>query len=81
MLVDIDGFKALNHSLGSATGDPLLIEIGLRLPSALREGDFAAPLPAFARPAVRYRFGKQVTEEFRCTQRSIFAPGISPARN
>ena len=42
LLADIDGFKALNHSLGSATGDQLLIEIGLRLQSALREGDVVA---------------------------------------
>jgi diguanylate cyclase (GGDEF)-like protein/PAS domain S-box-containing protein len=37
MLADIDGFKALNHSLGSAAGDQLLIEIGLRLQASLRE--------------------------------------------
>jgi GGDEF domain-containing protein len=38
-VVDIDGFKVLHHSLGSVAGDQLLIEVGLRLQSALREGD------------------------------------------
>jgi len=42
MLADIDGFKALNHSLGAVAGDQLLIEIGLRLESALREADAVA---------------------------------------
>lgn len=42
LLADIDGFKALNHSLGSAAGDQFLIEIGLRLQVCLREGDVVA---------------------------------------
>jgi diguanylate cyclase (GGDEF)-like protein len=42
LLADIDGFKALNHSLGSAAGDQLLIEMSLRLQACLREGDVLA---------------------------------------
>ena len=42
LLADIDGFKALNHSLGSAAGDQFLIEIGLRLQVCLREGEVLA---------------------------------------
>lgn len=35
LLIDLDGFKALNHSLGSAVGDQLLVETGLRLRTCL----------------------------------------------
>jgi len=57
MLADIDGFKALNHSLGSTTGDQLLIEIGLRLQSSLREGDVVARPLNFAGELLLARFG------------------------
>jgi diguanylate cyclase (GGDEF)-like protein/PAS domain S-box-containing protein len=42
LLADIDGFKALNHSLGSVTGDQLLIEIALRLRASVCESDTGA---------------------------------------
>jgi diguanylate cyclase (GGDEF)-like protein/PAS domain S-box-containing protein len=54
---DIDGFKALNHSLGSAVGDQLLIEIGLRLQSALREGDVVARPLSSSGELLLARFG------------------------
>jgi len=57
MIADIDGFKALNHSLGSTTGDQLLIEIGLRLQSSLREGDVVARPLNFAGELLLARFG------------------------
>ena len=57
MLADIDGFKALNHSLGSTTGDQLLIDIGLRLQSSLREGDVVARPLNFAGELLLARFG------------------------
>jgi diguanylate cyclase (GGDEF)-like protein/PAS domain S-box-containing protein len=39
LLADIDGFKNLNHRLGSAAGDQALIEISRRLEACLRKTD------------------------------------------
>jgi diguanylate cyclase (GGDEF)-like protein/PAS domain S-box-containing protein len=39
MLLDLDGFKAVNDTRGHSAGDQLLIEIGRRLRSALRATD------------------------------------------
>ncbi len=42
--LDLDGFKQVNDSLGHEAGDQLLIEIALRIKSALRDGDTLARL-------------------------------------
>lgn len=42
--LDSDGFKAVNDNHGHAGGDALLIELGRRLKSAVREGDLVARL-------------------------------------
>ena len=39
LLLDLDGFKSLNHTLGAATGDQVLVEAANRLQSALRAND------------------------------------------
>ena len=39
LLADIDAFKSLNHTLGSAAGDQALIEISRRLEACLRKTD------------------------------------------
>jgi diguanylate cyclase (GGDEF)-like protein len=58
LLVDIDGFKALNHSLGSAAGDQFLMEIGRRLQVCLREGDvLARPVDPSTGDILLARFG------------------------
>ncbi len=44
LLLDLDGFKEVNDSLGHAAGDSLLREIGPRLQSALRPGELLARL-------------------------------------
>ena len=39
MLIDIDGFAALNHDYGLAVGDAILREVALRLRLRIREAD------------------------------------------
>ena len=44
VLLDLDGFKAVNDTHGHAAGDALLTEVGLRLRAGLRPGEVAARL-------------------------------------
>ncbi|GGK84828.1 hypothetical protein GCM10012284_18960 [Mangrovihabitans endophyticus] len=43
-LIDLDDFKAINDRLGHAVGDALLVEVGRRLESCVRDGDVVARL-------------------------------------
>jgi diguanylate cyclase (GGDEF)-like protein len=44
MIIDLDGFKPVNDTLGHQAGDQLLQEAGLRLAAGIRDGDLVARL-------------------------------------
>ena len=44
VLIDLDGFKAVNDNYGHAIGDALLKDVGERMLGLLRQGDFVARL-------------------------------------
>jgi diguanylate cyclase (GGDEF)-like protein/PAS domain S-box-containing protein len=44
MVMDLDGFKEINDSMGHAAGDDLLLELGRRLNAAARSSDTVARL-------------------------------------
>jgi diguanylate cyclase (GGDEF)-like protein len=44
MMIDLDRFKAVNDTLGHPAGDKLLVEVGQRLQSTIRETDVLARL-------------------------------------
>jgi diguanylate cyclase (GGDEF)-like protein len=44
LLIDLDGFKAINDTVGHAAGDAVLVEVAARLRTLIRETDLVARL-------------------------------------
>lgn len=42
LMIDLDGFKAINDALGHATGDAVLIDFAVRIAATVRESDLVA---------------------------------------
>jgi diguanylate cyclase (GGDEF)-like protein len=69
MMIDLDGFKAINDQFGHASGDNVLIEIGKRLQLRLRKTDIVARLGgdefvvAFNLPAELYFERSQIAAD------------------
>jgi diguanylate cyclase (GGDEF)-like protein len=85
LFIDLDGFKAVNDTLGHAGGDQLLREVAGRLQSAVRTGDtvarisgdeFAIVLPELVRPEdaalVAQKVIESLAESLRVQDSEVF---------
>jgi diguanylate cyclase (GGDEF)-like protein len=78
LFLDLDNFKVINDSLGHASGDMVLIEVGRRLSKCLRAGDtasrlggdeFTVLLEDLHDPAVAIAVAERITREISAPMR------------
>ncbi|MFT4240650.1 MAG: EAL domain-containing protein [Acidovorax sp.] len=70
LFIDLDGFKAINDTLGHATGDMLLKHLAARLRNTLRESDKIGRLGGDEFAIIQFRVG-QPTEAVALAERLI----------
>jgi diguanylate cyclase (GGDEF)-like protein len=75
LMLDLDKFKAVNDTLGHPAGDQLLVEVGQRLRSALRDGDVLARLGGDEFAIIQEGGSDQYDAAIRIAKRIIQAIG------
>ncbi|MCW2677428.1 MAG: hypothetical protein JWR70_2468 [Modestobacter sp.] len=85
LLLDLDGFKAVNDIAGHEAGDLLLVEVAARLRTTVRDRDlvgrlggdeFAVLVPAGLEEATA--LAERIVAELHGVHRSVPTPGASP---
>jgi len=71
LFVDVDGFKGVNHTMGTSAGDQVLSEIGRRIESCLRQHD------TLSRPEDKLPILDAVLSRFGGDEFTVLLDGIS----
>ena len=89
LLLDLDGFKAINDGFGHAAGDEVLCEVSLRITQQVRQGDVLARLGGDefgivmrdgsddAAKALARRIVKAVSQPITLTSSDVVGVGVS----
>jgi diguanylate cyclase (GGDEF)-like protein/PAS domain S-box-containing protein len=64
LLLDLDGFKVFNDTMGTAAGDQMILEIARRLEGCRHESDPASPSPGAKTPAGEIVLARLGGDEF-----------------
>jgi PAS domain S-box-containing protein len=74
LFVDLDGFKVFNDTMGTAVGDQVLVEIGRRLSTCLRNDDTVSRLQGQATTEVETVLSRMGGDEFTILLEEVADP-------